>query len=208
MYGLRLFLFAILVLVGSGGAQAAIIYHNGNPTTSNGYSIRGGNEVRDDFTLAAGGTVRSVGFYFQNYNGITGWDQNITYNIWNSARTSVLASGAGQDLTANESAFPWCCRGGNAWLVEFNLASAFNAVAGTQYWLGLTGAGGTASSAWWVTAGLGNGQRNGSTTPYDFSFYLSDTLLSGTGGVGVPAPGALALLGIGLLCLRLRRRTA
>lgn len=190
-------------------AQAAIVYDNGTPNTANGYPIGGTPySTADDFVLGASGNVASVGFYFQNYNGITGWDQQISYNIRaNSGGTpgAILASGAGQNVTPTLSVYPWCCGGGNAWLVEFNLQAAFAATAGTTYWLELTGAGGP--SPWWVTTtnnaspdGVYMSGDNGSSTGNDFAFYLSDN------GVGAPAPGSLALIGLGLLGFGVLRR--
>lgn len=189
--------------------QAAPIYDNGLPTTQNGYSIKDTNWVASDFTLGSAASIGSVGFYFQNYNGITGWNQDIDYAIHaNSGGNlgALLASGSGQNVVPTDSGLPWCCGGGNAWEVTFDLETPFAASAGTTYWLKLTGATGPARSAWWVTAAQ-NGTlisyRNGFLNSNEFAFYLN-------GAQQVPEPASIAIwsaLGVaGLLGTRRRRK--
>ena len=166
-------------------ASAATLFDNGLPNTVNGYSILGSNETRDDFTLLADGNIVHVVFYFQNYTGITGWNQDITYNIWDAqSGGNLLATGAGANVTPVDSGLPWCCGGGNAWQVDFDLQTGFAASAGTTYWLGLTGATGPATSAWWVTTDLKNG--NSSQGNIDFAFLLTD--VGGVVNIATPTP--------------------
>ena len=150
-------------------AKAAVVFDNGGPDTNNGYWIDGSNSTADNFSVASNASIGSVGFYFQNYNGIAGWNQDITYEFLTDnggSPNTLLASGAGQNLVAVDSGQPWCC-GGNAYLVTFDLVNPFLASAGTPYWLRLSGATG-APSAWWVTSpgsgsslpGLIRGDRN------------------------------------------------
>lgn len=190
--------FAISPLV----ANADIIYDNGDPDTTNGFSILGSRQTQDDFNFGSSQTIDSVGFYFQNFHGITGWNQDISYNFYQDsggAPGGLIDSGAGQNVTATLSQFAWCCGGGNAWLVTFDLMSALDLDAGT-YWLGLTGATGS-NAAWWVTTGVGNGRSGNSNVGVDFAFFLD-----GGDTVSVPEPGTLALFGIGLVGMGLGRR--
>lgn len=198
-----------LAFIALPSASAGVIYNNGGPNTDSGYSIQGAHWTGDDFFLPAGGTIASVGFYFQNYFGITGWNQQVSYSIVGDSSGpfgSVLASGAGLNVAPVDSGLPWCC-GGNAWLVTFDLQTPFSALGSTRYWLELTGAGSTNGDSWWVTA-------NDNSTPvgftdshpqgHQFAFYLSDTT---SGGVGsVPEPGSMLLTGIGALAILAFRR--
>lgn len=173
-------------------ASAATLFDNGLPNTVNGYSILGSTETRDDFTLTTDGNIVHVTFYFQNYTGITGWNQDVTYNIWDAQTGgNLLATGAGANVTPVDSGLPWCCGGGNAWQVDFDLQAGFNASAGNTYWLGLTGATGSATSAWWVTTDLKNG--NSTWGEIDFAFSLSDERSEEAIYTPVPVNNYLAL---------------
>src|SRR5436309_2229793 len=101
---------------GVGGAGATVVYNNGLPDTTNGYSIHGSNSTADDFMLTSPAVITSVGFYFQNYQGITGWNGIVDYAIYadsGGAPGLALAYGTAQNVVAVDSGLPWCC-GGNA----------------------------------------------------------------------------------------------
>ena len=185
-------------------ASATVVYDNGLPNTSNGYSIHNGNLVTDNFMLSSSADITGVSFYFQNYSGISGWNQDISYQFSSDVGgTIVLASGSGQNVTPTDSGLPWCCGGGNAWRVDFELESAFTALAGTTYWLGLTGATG-GGAAWWVTANTVDGNSN--IGGRDFAFSLNDDLALAP----VPLPAGLPLLigALGMATLLRRRKKA
>ena len=197
---------ALFAFAFSLSASAGVLFDNGAATTHNGYGIGQGSSVADNFTIEAGATIHSFGFYFQNYNGVTGWDQHINYRILSDVAGDPgveLTVGAGQFVSATESAYDWCC-GGKAWLVEFNLASDFVAAAGPTYWLELSGAGGP--SPWWVTAGFGDGIVSESyRSDENFAFMLSGGAVA-TDVAPVPEPSSIALVGLGLAGFAAARR--
>ena len=204
-YSLNIGASLCVLLATLASPASPIVFDNGGPNTVNGWSVLGSNSTADNFSLASNTTIGSVGFYFQNYNGIAGWNQDIQYAFLADSVSpcNVLASGAGQNVVAVDSGQPWCCGGGNAYLVTFNLLNPFNVAAGSPYWLQLSGATG-GSAAWWVTSNGTGVSLPGSTRGPEFAFYLND---SGTSGV--PEPGSLALLGLGGSALAvLRRRQA
>jgi len=204
----------------SAGLSGAPIFTNGLPDTQNGYSILGANATADDFTLASSANIYGIAFYFQNYQGITGWSQDVDYafradNGGAPAGGPALASGSGMNVTVIDSGLPWCCPGepggDNAYLVTFDLESPFNAAGGTTYWLELSGATSSNGSAWWVTA-PGNATPRGWSgsvgdtnyqTEYQFAFALYDAPF---GPGQVPEPSTFALFGLGGLAFAALRR--
>jgi hypothetical protein len=192
--------FAGLVLGVSGFANAGLIYDNGGPDTSNGFSIAGSNEVVDDFILTNAFDINSVGFYFQNFDGITGWNQDITYSVYNDnsgSKGSLISTGAGQNVIAVDSGLAWCCNNGHAWLVTFDLDSSLSLNAG-HYWLGLSGATGTGPEFWLTTSGITGYKGPGGGD-------LAYSLHGDVGSTDVPEPSTLAIFALGLMGLASRR---
>lgn len=118
----------LLLLLQGVIAFGMTVYDNGGPNKDAGYGISDQYSAMDDFMIPLGAEITSVGFYFQNYRGITGWGYDISYIIRaneNDLPGDILASGDGLNVNAVDSGLMWCCVGGTAWLVTFDLESPF-----------------------------------------------------------------------------------
>ncbi len=206
---------ALLLLAGTAGASP-IVFSNGGPNPNldivNGLDIQGTGASSDDFLLAGNTLIDGVGFYFQNYYGIDGWNLDINYSIFDDAGDVpglLLDSGIGQNVVATDTGQPWYAFG-NVFEVTFDLQNPFTATGGSRYWLQLGGATTDPAfpdlpppNAFWVTA-----PDNGSPTLYPGLDFQADPQptenqlafnLTGTSIADVPEPASLTLVGLGLL---------
>jgi hypothetical protein len=199
-------------------ARATVVFDTGAPVSGSG-----GNEATlwiqaNSFSLGAAAAITGGGVYVGTYTGDTAsWDGTFTYYIFDDASGkpgNTLAT-ATVTPTVSDTGIAWCC-GGKVLLFEFDLASAFDALVGVTYWLGIHLAGdfNDRDELYWVRGdvtgvhaeSLRGTQDNWAVLGPRHTFYLT-----GREGVApIPLPGGLPLLAGGIAAfalLRARRRT-
>lgn len=207
---------ALVAAVSPSFANAAIVYNNGAPNTSSGNETVAWVQA-EDFKFASNTAINSAGVYLAGFGGIGNWDGQFQYTIFGDAGGSpgaALQSGSAS-ITPTNTGGAWCC-GDNAYLFAFNLASTFNAAAGSTYWLGIhAGAVGNFNrdDIYWVSTGsngtlAGNESFGGTLTNWasngaEHAFYLDGARLA---GIPEPAAWAMMLAGFGLVGAAMRRR--
>jgi len=213
--------FALAALALSVSAHAALIFNNGAPTTLGARDI-GLFRSADDFALASAQNVAGIRFFYSwthplvaepadNFSG------TITYAIYNDNAGNIgsqIATGSVSGLASTFTGIiiPGSLAKINA--VDFNLASAVALSAGA-YWLELHD-GPTISSddgtriGWILADNTGNAKQglasNGlpaNSVNNELAFELHDTAF---GATGVPEPGSVALMAVGLAVIAALRR--
>lgn len=205
----------------AGLAQGAVIYNNGGPNAQNGNDATQWVQT-EDFSFTDAVTVTGAGVYVAGIADPGSWDGTVDYWIFSdsSGPDSILASGAGQNVSTTNTGSFWNY-GGYMYLLEFDFVSDFAAASGNTYWLGIhLSSDFDRNDIYWVTAD-GNATSKGIESQggtfdnwynnnQEHAFFLNGSREPGDGGPNeVPAPAGMALLGLGLMALgAVRRRTA
>lgn len=195
-----------LCLGAAGVSQAAVVFEQ-LPNYGNGYfSDAAGNypwqRLAENFTLGTStsiGQVGAWGIYYPNNVMIDNYTVNFYADAGNNPG-AMLFSGTGSASSIDTGVDAFGC---DVYETTITLNSAFNAAAGTQYWVSITNSTGLGSDWAWITASadsIGRWSADYGASWLDLGSDLSLRLYE------VPAPSSLALLGLGGLIAGRRRR--
>ena len=199
-------------------AQAGVVFDNGLPD-----GLDGNETVQwvqaEDFSFSANTTVTGAGVYLGGLGGIGNWDGSFQYGLFSDAGGSpgaALVGMTGASVTTINSGLPWLISD-TAYLFAFNFATPFNAVGGTNYWLGIhAGVPGNTNrdDIYWTTTANNMTQpghesdlgtfNNWADNRMEHAFFLIDG--GNNGAVPEPATWALMLLGMAGTGFAMRRQ--
>ncbi len=191
----------------SGSAFAGgLLYSNGaGPDYNNGNEMAQWAQA-EDFT-GVDGVIKDVHYsVLDGVGGLQSWDGTVQWAIYLGDPNANVVVGSGVGVNV-QSAFDQNTNGFDFFFIDFDLDNPVNVSSANTYWLALhMGQDFLADSLFWATqaangtaAGLeSNGSFGGPWNSNGVEHYFELT--------GVPAPGALALLGLAGFMARRRRR--
>jgi uncharacterized protein (TIGR03382 family) len=204
---MRMFIPALAVLATAGMASANLLYDNGPPNYANGNEMTQWTQA-EDFELDAGYTLGSAKFSMLTFNQLNNWDGKLDWWIYNDAGGSpgtLYASGAAQNVTP---VYDQNVGGWDFYDFTFDFGGGGVAVAGnTIYWLALH-----AAADWQNRDDLYWSSTDPNGTYWGHEDYMNQGAWASNGVehsfqlYEIPAPGALALLGLAGLAGTRRRR--
>jgi hypothetical protein len=200
-------LLAVAAFSGSAFADHdPTIYSNGaGPDYLNGNEMAQWAQA-EDFT-GVEGVITDVHFsVLDGVGGLQSWDGTVEWAIYLGDPNLNIVAGSGSGVNVT-STFDQNAGGFDFFFIDFDLDNPVNVSAASTYWLALhMGSDFVADSLFWSTQ-VGNGTATGLESdggfggPWNTNFNEHYFELT-----GIPAPGALALLGLAGFTARRRRR--
>ncbi|MCH8823961.1 MAG: PEP-CTERM sorting domain-containing protein [Planctomycetes bacterium] len=207
-----------LCLIGSaafaGTANAGLVLYSQLPDQANGwFADSSGSNANfrhaDSFSLGSAATIGQIEFWGAYLPANMAVPDNFTINIFaddlglpgNALLTTSLSN-----LTRTDTGVDFF--GFDEYMYTAELTTFFAADAGTTYWFSITNDTGLGpDGTWFWETGFGADGLNAQSSDFGASWHNNQGDLAFVLKTPVPAPGALALLGIsGLVCGRSRRR--
>jgi hypothetical protein len=197
---------AVAVLASVGSAQ---VYDNGAADYANGNEMTAWLQA-EDFVLGANASVGSATAGLLDFTGgsFGNWDGGLQWFIFNDAGGipgAIVASGKGSNVVVNYVGTP---AGFDSYELSFDFGTGVALTAGTQYHFGLHMANdyATRRDIYWATTGFNATNPGTESSGGTMNNWLGNGFEHAFALYAVPAPSALALLGLGGIAAGRRRR--